>query len=289
MRAWGSARWRGRAEELRWARACCRHAVFPQPLTHAAADLLLLGAIGLPGLPLAGGFAYLCVPWRAAPLLPHRPPLITLLTRASPTQLRPSLVRACRVPRPVAAHDPVPEERLACCVHSAHPVPGPAPRPASSPAPSVSSAGGGGGGQAAKDALGDIVKSKKWLSTHQPGARELTQGLKARPPPGPRVLRGRRAAAVGGREGVARVATSGWARGSSSAGALAAAPRRPAPGSRLPVVQGDATYLIVKNDGTLADYGLNAVCTHLGCVVPWNSARRPFPPDGSSPLTVPPG
>ena len=38
-------------------------------------------------------------------------------------------------------------------------------------------------------------------------------------------------------------------------------------------MQGDATYLIVKNDGTLADFGLNAVCTHLGCVVPWNKAR----------------
>lgn len=37
--------------------------------------------------------------------------------------------------------------------------------------------------------------------------------------------------------------------------------------------QGDATYLIVKNDNTLQDYGLNAVCTHLGCVVPWNKAR----------------
>jgi len=38
------------------------------------------------------------------------------------------------------------------------------------------------------------------------------------------------------------------------------------------VAQGDATYLIVKDDGTLTDYGLNAVCTHLGCVVPWNKA-----------------
>lgn len=38
-------------------------------------------------------------------------------------------------------------------------------------------------------------------------------------------------------------------------------------------VQGDATYLIVKKDGTITDYGLNAVCTHLGCVVPWNAVR----------------
>ena len=50
------------------------------------------------------------------------------------------------------------------------------------------------------------------------------------------------------------------------------------PVSRPPIVllsQGDATYLIVKNDGTLADYGLNAVCTHLGCVVPWNKRAGP--------------
>lgn len=40
------------------------------------------------------------------------------------------------------------------------------------------SAGGGGGGQPAKDALGNDVTSAKWLATHQPGARELTQGLK---------------------------------------------------------------------------------------------------------------
>jgi Rieske Fe-S protein len=33
--------------------------------------------------------------------------------------------------------------------------------------------------------------------------------------------------------------------------------------------QGDPTYLIVTQDGTIEKYGLNAVCTHLGCVVPW--------------------
>eukprot|EP00250_Pteridium_aquilinum_P003083 c13414_g2_i1 orf=1-510(-) len=35
-------------------------------------------------------------------------------------------------------------------------------------------------------------------------------------------------------------------------------------------LKGDPTYLVVENDGTLATYGINAVCTHLGCVVPWN-------------------
>jgi Rieske Fe-S protein len=33
--------------------------------------------------------------------------------------------------------------------------------------------------------------------------------------------------------------------------------------------QGDPTYLIVTQDGGIESYGLNAVCTHLGCVVPW--------------------
>lgn len=41
-------------------------------------------------------------------------------------------------------------------------------------------------------------------------------------------------------------------------------------------LKGDATYLIVKDDGTLEDYGLNAVCTHLGCVVPWSAANNKF-------------
>jgi len=44
----------------------------------------------------------------------------------------------------------------------------------------LNSSGGGGGGQAAKDANGDAIKSKKWLSTHLPGDRQLTQGLKVR-------------------------------------------------------------------------------------------------------------
>ncbi len=34
-------------------------------------------------------------------------------------------------------------------------------------------------------------------------------------------------------------------------------------------LQGDPTYLIVNADGKIENYGLNAVCTHLGCVVPW--------------------
>ena len=41
-------------------------------------------------------------------------------------------------------------------------------------------------------------------------------------------------------------------------------------------LQGEATYLIVTNEGDLESYGLNAICTHLGCVVPWNNAENKF-------------
>jgi cytochrome b6-f complex iron-sulfur subunit len=79
------------------------------------------------------------------------------------------------------------------------------------------SSGGGSGGQAAKDALGNDVKTASWLATHSKGDRSLTQGLK-----------------------------------------------------------GDPTYLIVNNNNTIENFGLNAVCTHLGCVVPWVGAENKF-------------
>lgn len=41
-------------------------------------------------------------------------------------------------------------------------------------------------------------------------------------------------------------------------------------------LKGDPTYLVVQQDKTLASYGLNAVCTHLGCVVPWNASENKF-------------
>jgi cytochrome b6-f complex iron-sulfur subunit len=41
-------------------------------------------------------------------------------------------------------------------------------------------------------------------------------------------------------------------------------------------LKGDPTYLVVQGDKTLANYGINAVCTHLGCVVPWNAAEEKF-------------
>lgn len=41
-------------------------------------------------------------------------------------------------------------------------------------------------------------------------------------------------------------------------------------------LKGDATYIIVKEDKSIEDYGLNAVCTHLGCVVPWSAPNNKF-------------
>lgn len=42
-------------------------------------------------------------------------------------------------------------------------------------------------------------------------------------------------------------------------------------------LRGDATYLIVNADKSdLEPYALNAVCTHLGCVVPWVAAENKF-------------
>lgn len=40
-------------------------------------------------------------------------------------------------------------------------------------------------------------------------------------------------------------------------------------------LKGDAHYLISTKDG-IEDYALNAVCTHLGCVVPWNRAANKY-------------
>ncbi|MDX2273252.1 MAG: cytochrome b6-f complex iron-sulfur subunit [Cyanobacteriota bacterium] len=40
-------------------------------------------------------------------------------------------------------------------------------------------------------------------------------------------------------------------------------------------LKGDPTYIVI-NEGAVANYGLNAVCTHLGCVVPWNAGENLF-------------
>ena len=41
-------------------------------------------------------------------------------------------------------------------------------------------------------------------------------------------------------------------------------------------LKGDPTYLIVNEGGEIGEFGLNAICTHLGCVVPWDSGANKF-------------
>lgn len=41
-------------------------------------------------------------------------------------------------------------------------------------------------------------------------------------------------------------------------------------------LKGDPTYIVINDDGSIRNYGINAVCTHLGCVVPWNSGENKF-------------
>lgn len=40
-------------------------------------------------------------------------------------------------------------------------------------------------------------------------------------------------------------------------------------------LKGEATYIVTTKDG-IKDFGINAVCTHLGCVVPWNKQANRF-------------
>ena len=41
-------------------------------------------------------------------------------------------------------------------------------------------------------------------------------------------------------------------------------------------LKGDPTYLTVEGPEAIGNYGINAICTHLGCVVPWNSGANKF-------------
>ncbi|MEA5515472.1 cytochrome b6-f complex iron-sulfur subunit [Nodularia sp. UHCC 0506] len=41
-------------------------------------------------------------------------------------------------------------------------------------------------------------------------------------------------------------------------------------------LKGDPTYMVVESKEAIGDYGINAICTHLGCVVPWNVAENKF-------------
>ena len=52
--------------------------------------------------------------------------------------------------------------------------------------------------------------------------------------------------------------------------------RQPGDRSLAQGLKGDPTYLIVSEDESIESFGLNAVCTHLGCVVPWNASEDKF-------------
>ena len=41
-------------------------------------------------------------------------------------------------------------------------------------------------------------------------------------------------------------------------------------------LKGDPTYLLVEGGEAIGNYGINAICTHLGCVVQWNSGENKF-------------
>jgi cytochrome b6-f complex iron-sulfur subunit len=41
-------------------------------------------------------------------------------------------------------------------------------------------------------------------------------------------------------------------------------------------LKGDPTYLVVEGPEAIGTFGINAICTHLGCVVPWNSGANKF-------------
>merc|ERR1711977_56585 len=41
-------------------------------------------------------------------------------------------------------------------------------------------------------------------------------------------------------------------------------------------LKGDPTYIVVNAESQIEKYGINAVCTHLGCVVPYNAVEKQF-------------
>lgn len=41
-------------------------------------------------------------------------------------------------------------------------------------------------------------------------------------------------------------------------------------------LKGDPTYLVVTESNDIENYGINSICTHLGCVVPWNANEGKF-------------
>ncbi len=51
-------------------------------------------------------------------------------------------------------------------------------------------------------------------------------------------------------------------------------PGVPTPVKGLP--ESDLTYLVIQEGPTIAPYGLQPICTHRGCTVPWNAEQNRF-------------
>jgi len=124
------------------------------------------------------------------------------------------------------------------------------------------SAGGGGGGTTAKDALGNDIIAKDYLESKLAKDRSLAQGLKGD------------ATYVSHTLFTLSPFLFSWKR---TCEILVT--------SRFSIhfflylylhSLHSYSYLIVKEDKTLEAYGLNAVCTHLGCVVPWSAPNNKF-------------
>ena len=131
------------------------------------------------------------------------------------------------------------------------------------------SAGGSGGGTVAKDALGNDLKAAAYIASKKPVDYTLAQGLKVIP--------------LSKHED--SVPTTNNARSTVSLqlhhNSDARAHAQPSIATWFHnfavdlSLQGDPTYLIVNDKSELEDFGLNAICTHLGCVVPWVAVNHP--------------
>ena len=112
----------------------------------------------------------------------------------------------------------------------------------------------------ARDQAGSDVQAAQWLASHPYSAgHSLVQGLKVRQVH-QNSFQGLLAAGMVMAEGACRPLSSAL----------------PVTSQAVDCLQGDPTYLIVTEDGGLDSYGLNSICTHLGCVVPWNNAEHKF-------------
>lgn len=151
----------------------------------------------------------------------------------------------------------------------------------------VCRSGGGSSSLVAKDARGNTVTKSGWLQSHPHGDHSLVQGLKVCAICCMHVQSYRICAHVcmSCVCHSAQLSHHSYARVIQDMYASETVVHEQAASfiTLYPVVslffwrcmQGDPTYLIVTDLG-IESYGLNSICTHLGCVVPWNAAGNNF-------------